>query len=280
MTQPQPQLPIEPKGQPAPANGTARPKPEAAPATTAIVPADASAGEEPSRALSAFSSEANFRGALRMARALADSSLMPAAFLGNIPNCLIAMELANRIGASVLMVAQNLDVIHGRPSWRAQFLTATVNSSRRFTPLRYRFQGEEGKDSWGCRAVAKDREDGEECLGPLITIAIAKKEGWYDKKGSKWQTLPELMLHYRAAAFWTRVYAPELSLGMGTTEEAIDTWGEAVPETQLPASLAPGSAKALEATLLGKTDSVPPQKQAAEAFDAEVDDSPEPGSDG
>jgi hypothetical protein len=132
------------------------------------------------------------------------------------------MEYAHRIGASVLAVMQNLDVIHGRPALRATFLIATVNASGRFTPLRFRWQGEEGTDTWGCRGVAVDRESGEECIGPLITIKLAKDEGWYAKNGSKWKTLPELMLMYRSAAFWTRVYAPELSLGLHTSDEMED----------------------------------------------------------
>lgn len=179
----------------------------------AIVPASGGA-------INAFQSEQSFMSAQRMARALASSSLVPDTYRGNVPDCLIAIELANRTGASVVMVMQNLDVINGRPSWRSTFLIATVNACGRFSPLRYRWEGEQGKDSWGCRAVAKDRSDGGECVGTLITMGIARSEGWIDRKGSKWKTLPELMLTYRAAAFWARIYAPELSLGMMTTEEA------------------------------------------------------------
>ena len=74
----------------------------------------------------------------------------------------------------------------------------------------------------GCRAYATDKGDGEECLGPLVTMAMAKAEKWYTKNGSKWLTMPELMLRYRAAAFWVRTFTPELSLGMHTVEEVRD----------------------------------------------------------
>lgn len=191
--------------------------------------------------IAAFSSQGNFEAAQRMAKALSSSSLVPENYRGNLPNALIAMELASRIGASVFMVMQNLDIIHGRPSWRAQFLIATVNSSGRFSPLRYRFEGEEGTDSWGCRAVAHDRETGEECVGSLITIGLAKAEGWYGKSGSKWKSIPEQMLRYRAAAFWTRVYCPELSMGMHTVDEVEDTEayrpGPSVPAQDFDAAL-------------------------------------------
>jgi hypothetical protein len=206
--------------------------------------------DEPGRAISAFSSEAAFVASQRIAKALASSSLVPEAYRGNIPNVLIAMELANRIGCSVFAAMQNLDIIHGRPSWRSQFLIATVNGSGRFTPIRFQWEGKPGSDDWGCRAVAKDRENGQECIGSLITIALAKAEGWYQKSGSKWKTMPEQMLMYRSASFWQRIYCPELSLGMQTADEVIDTIGQVVPEVSVPASVMPGSTSALEAALL------------------------------
>jgi|HubBroStandDraft_1064217.scaffolds.fasta_scaffold78605_1 hypothetical protein len=160
----------------------------------------------------------------RAASAFSKSSLLPTSYQGEagIPNVLIAMEIAERIGCSIFMVAQNLDIIHNRPSWRSTFLIGTVNASKRFTPLRFRWSGKEGTDDWGCRAVAKDNADGEECIGALITIRLSKAEGWYQRNGSKWQTIPEQMLMYRAAAFWVRIYSPELALGIRTTEESED----------------------------------------------------------
>lgn len=174
--------------------------------------------------VSAFSSEASFVSAQRMALALCSSTLVPEQYRGqaNVGNALIALELSHRIGASVMAVMQSMTPIHGKPSWSAAFLIATVNTCGRFTPLRFRWQGKEGTDDWGCRAVAVEKASGEELVGSLITIALAKSEGWYSKAGSKWKTMPEQMLCYRAAAFWTRTYAPELSLGMVTAEEAVD----------------------------------------------------------
>jgi len=220
--------------------------------TVPVPPIDALAKAD-ERAISAFSSTAAFESAQRMAKALSSSTLVPAAYQGNIPNTLIAMELSSRIGCSVFMAMQNLDVIHGRPSWRSQFLIATVNTSGRFSPLRFKFTGKAGTKTWGCVAYARDRESGDVCEGAEITIDMAQQEGWATKSGSKWKTMPQQMLMYRAAAFWTRVYAPELSMGMHTADEIIDTVGVSVP---LDATAVPtGSAAALEAELL---DAPPP----------------------
>ena len=211
--------------------------------------------------ISVFSSAEAFTAGQRMARALSESSLVPEAYRGNLPNVLIALELASRIGASALMVMQSLDIVHGRPSWRASFLIATTNACGKFTPLRFRWQGAEGSDSWGARAVAKDKDSGEECVGPLITIALAKGEGWYQRNGSKWKTLPELMICYRAAAFWTRLFAPELSLGIRTAEEVIDTNGYEVIDA--PRGSPPSDTKALEAALRTATPEAKPVAEAA-----------------
>ncbi len=161
----------------------------------------------------------------RMAKALASSTLVPDSYRGeaNLGNCIIALELSQRIGASVMAVMQSMVPIHGKPTWSASFLIATVNSCGRFSPMRFRWIGKEGTDDWGCRAFAVEREGNLELVGALVTIAMAKAEGWYGKSGSKWKTMPEQMLQYRAAAFWCRAYAPEIALGMHTSEEIHDT---------------------------------------------------------
>lgn len=175
-----------------------------------------------SNILSVFGNGESFDLAQRMAKALTTSSLVPTEYQNNLGNALIALELSGRVNASPLMVMQNLDIIHGRPSWRAQFVIASINTCGRFSPLRFRFEGTEGKDDWGCRACAIEKASGEELQGPLVTIKIAKDEGWYSRKGSKWQTMPELMLRYRSATFFGRLYSPELLMGIPTSDEVID----------------------------------------------------------
>lgn len=164
--------------------------------------------------------ERNFELTQREAKALANSSLVPKEFQGNVANALIALNLARRTGFDALMVMQNLDVIHGRPSFRATFLIACVNACGRFTPLRYRVEGT--GDAKTCTAYATDKETGELVDGPPVSIKMAKDEGWYGKNGSKWKTMEDLMLRYRSAAFFARTVAPEVALGMMTSDEIED----------------------------------------------------------
>lgn len=159
----------------------------------------------------------SFETAQRQAKALSASDLVPAQYKGNVANTLVALEIANRIGASPLMVMQNLHIIHGRPSWSSTFVIAAINGSGKFTALR--FVGDLNK---GIKAVATEKATGEPIEGPLVTMEMAKAEGWLNKAGSKWQTMPELMMRYRAAAFFGRLYAPEITMGMHSAEEVID----------------------------------------------------------
>ncbi len=169
-----------------------------------------------------FGTVGSFELMQRQAKLLASSTLVPKEYQGNLSNCVIALNMANRMNADPLMVMQNLYIVHGRPGWSSQFLISTFNASGRFSALRYEWVGKEGTDSWGCRAWATEKATGERLEGSTVTIAIAKKEGWYSRNGSKWQTMPAQMLMYRSAAWFIRTHAPELAMGMHTTDEIID----------------------------------------------------------
>ena len=168
-----------------------------------------------------------------------------------IANCMIALDLAGRIGANPLMVMQNLNTIQGHPSWSSKFLIASINTCGRFEPLEFEVtdKGNLGMveyvdyvwDDRLRRKVAQTMKfDGTkirnlECVAfttrtgkksvlksAPVSVKLAVQEGWYTKAGSKWPTMTRLMLMYRAASQWASLYAPEISLGMKTTEEIED----------------------------------------------------------
>lgn len=197
-----------------------------------------------------FSNAGSFELMQRAAKLLASSTLVPKEYQGNLPNCVIALNMAQRVGADPLQVMQNLYVVHGRPGWSSQFLIATFNQCGRFTAMKFEFFGESGKDSWGCRAYATEKETGERIVSSDITIKLAKDEGWHGKTGSKWKTMPQQMLMYRAASFLVRAYAPELSMGLQTQEELRDV-GEVPAATVTLAGREPSALAQLEAELTG-----------------------------
>ena len=177
--------------------------------------------------LPGFQSAEGFELLQRQAKMFCGSSLVPQQFQGeqNFGNAIIALEMAQRMNASPLMVMQNLYIVYGNPGWSSKFLIATFNQCGRFEAIKYKETGKKGTDSQGVIAYTREKGSDEVIYGPEVTILIAKQEGWYDKKGSKWKTMPDQMLRYRAAAWLIRTTAPEISMGLQTTDEIIDVEG-------------------------------------------------------
>ena len=207
----------------------------------------------------------------RMANMYTQSTIVPNTYKGNIGNCVIALDMAMRMGANPLMVMQNLYIVHGNPAFSSKFLIATINASGRFSPLRYEFKGEEGREDYGCRCVAyesSDKEHKEPLYGDWITMGMAAKEGWSSKPGSKWKSMPSQMLRYRAAAFWQRVYCPEISMGLITKEEAEDIQDAEYTEIPIESRLSSIASKAA-----GVVDSTATQEDAPKEDDENKEDS-------
>lgn len=159
----------------------------------------------------------------KTAKLYASSSMIPQNYQGRPDNCFVALELAGRMGVSPTLVMQNLIVVQGRPSWSGQGCIALINGCGKFThDLDFVMVGSLEEDNRGCFCRAVRKSDGKELIGTTITIDLAKKEGWFDKKGSKWQTMPEQMLMYRAASFFARTYCPEVLMGFSTADEVED----------------------------------------------------------
>lgn len=158
-----------------------------------------------------------------LSKTLADATIIPTTFQKNPANVLIALNMAQRMNADPLMIMQNMYIVNGNPSFSSKFLIACFNTCGRFTSIKYEFFGKQGTDEYGCRAYATEKLTNERVQSIDVTIGMAKGEGWVDKKLSKWKTMPQLMLQYRSAAFLIRTVAPEISMGLQTTEELTDT---------------------------------------------------------
>lgn len=211
-----------------------------------------------------FGNSESFALMQRAANLLANSTLVPVAYRtmkevkeygkvvayednpNAIPNCVVALNMAQRMGADPLMVMQNLYIVEGRPSWSSQFIIAAINSCGRYSPLRFdispkgaAIEVEYETSEWvnkvktnvkktiklvprTCVAWAIELATGDRLESPEVSMDMAVAEGWITKNGSKWQTMPEVMLRYRAAAFFGKTYAPELLMGLQTAEEAHD----------------------------------------------------------
>ena len=213
-----------------------------------------------------FQSAEGFALLQRMANMFVGSTLVPEQFRGqnNFGNCVIALNMAQRLGADPLMVMQNLYVVYGTPSWSSKFMIAMFNQCGRYESIHYEETGEKGTDTQGVIAWAKEKSTGEILKGPEVTIKTAKDEGWYVKNGSKWKTMPGQMLRYRAAAWFIRTTAPELSMGLQTVDEVTDTI-DVTPQTIMKAPLAE------EIRRKANSEELVPQLEATQTIDTAAD---------
>lgn len=176
--------------------------------------------------LGTFSTLDNFKEIYDIGKMFASSSLVPQAYQGKAMDCTIAVDMANRMGVSPMMVMQNLYIVRGKPSWSGQACTTLIAASGKFKDIRHIYTGEKNTDSWGCYLQATRVDDGEIVKGAEVTIGMAKSEDWYNKTGSKWKTMPELMLAYRASAFFARVHIPNALMGVQVEGEVDDITGK------------------------------------------------------
>ena len=171
-----------------------------------------------SDAMSVYMDEDKFEMIQRAGKMFAGSNLVPTQFRDNIPNCVIALNLANRMKADPFMLMQNMYVVHGKPAFEGKFYAALVNQCGRYTPLKYIFEGE--GDERGCTAQGYEKKSGELIQSTPVTWKMVLAEGW--DKNSKWHSMTDLMFCYRAAAFFARVHCPDVTMGMHTIEEVED----------------------------------------------------------
>lgn len=175
-----------------------------------------------------WQNEEQFNHMLRVATMLSKSSLVPQNYQGKPQDCFIATEMAARMNISPIFVMQNLYIVKGKPSWSGQACMAMIANNGKHCDVKPVYTGEIGTDNRGCYITATRISDGETVNGTEVTIQTAKREGWYNKpdkfgnETSKWPTMPEQMLAYRAAAFFARVHCPEALMGLHTDDEIND----------------------------------------------------------
>jgi hypothetical protein len=167
-----------------------------------------------------FSGYQEFQAAQRMAQALASSTIVPKDYQNNIGNCIIALDMASRLKSGPMMVMQNLYIVNGRPAWSSQYIIAMINASKKYkTELQFDLSGSGA--NMACTAWAEDY-NGHKVTGPTITMKMAEDEGWTTKNGSKWKTMPEVMIRYRAASFFGRLNCPDMIMGIYSADEVVE----------------------------------------------------------
>lgn len=169
----------------------------------------------------------DFRQYFKMASELCKADIIPQAYKGKVADTAIAIDMANRMGVSPMMVMQSMYVVKGKPSWSGQACLSFIRA--KFTDVKVIYVGTKGTDDRGCYVKATDK-DGDVLEGTTVTMAMAKAEGW--TSNSKWRNMPEQILAYRAASFFARVHCPETLMGVQVEGEVEDSSKPAVREVE------------------------------------------------
>lgn len=169
-----------------------------------------------------FSSKDSFKNYWNMAKMLASSDMIPQNYQNKPMNVLVALEQAQRMNTSPLMVMQNLYIVKGKPSWSGSACSMIVRGCGLFESVDLVYVGEKGKDDWGAYVKAIRKSDGKELVGTTVDMAMAKAEGWISN--SKWKSMPQQMLGYRAFSFFARLYCPNALSGFSVEGEVEDSY--------------------------------------------------------
>lgn len=233
---------------------------------------------------------AAFENAQRIGKVLCQSQIIPQSYQNNLPNVIVALEIAARNKLSPIVVMQNLNVIKGRPTWSSKYIIAALTTAR-VDNLHYElaedgvitvsgFGGKTTIKNLMCRAIANDKKTGEERVGPWVSMKMAVDEGWYGKDGSKWKTMPEMMIRYRAATFFASIYYPELSIGIEDEDSAPEPARQPEIKPELveagkiaePQPEAPAKPKRAKKTEPKAAKTPEPEKEEPETVEAEYEE--------
>lgn len=220
-----------------------------------MVPATSGEVRGFSSSLGIFSSEEKFAFMQRAARVFAESDLVPKHMQGKLSNCLIALNIAERLQEEPLTIMQNMMVVNGSPGWKSAYLISRANQSKVFHG-RIKWRVENRETNMKVTAYATLAETGEE-VSQWVDMALAKAEGW--TKNPKYQSMPEIMLQYRSAAFLIRLHCGEVLFGkMSTLQTVEELETDGVMKDITPAPAAPASSSVLAPP-------APPPRRAAKA---------------
>lgn len=173
---------------------------------------------------------AKFEHLYRVATLFSKSKMVPSHYQDRPADCMVACQMAVRLGVDPFMFMQNTYIVSGKPGMEAKLAIALVNSRGPFTgPIQWKFSGE-GKGR-ACTAYATHKVTGELCEA-TVTWATVEAEGWASKAGSKWKTMPDMMFRYRSATFLARLYCPECLMGMMDRDEIIDAIDAEIVSTE------------------------------------------------
>lgn len=152
----------------------------------------------------------------KRAGAMSRSTVIPKAYQNQQANVFVAMEIAERMQIGSFEVMQNLNVIHGNPSWSSSYAIGLANQRG---PFKGPIQFDVDEKAMAVTAYATIRETGER-VEYTVSMAMATKAGW--TSNALYKSMPMHMCRFRSAVLLIRTTCPEVLFGMQTLEEIED----------------------------------------------------------
>jgi len=216
----------------------------------------------------------------KLAQGFAASDLIPKHYQGKPSNCLIAMIRADAMKLDVFFLMEHTYVVHGRLGLDGQLLIALMNKSGLFkSRIVFKYSGD-SREERKCRLIATFKDSTEEIFSE-VSYQMAKENGWTKPEPayiwengqkiisgttpSQWDTMTDQRLAYRTAAFFCRLYCPDIIGGMTTVDELREAPAEEAEGVErAPLFARPGDAvvkpaetKKTPEQLAGKCDPIP-----------------------
>jgi hypothetical protein len=166
----------------------------------------------------------------KQAQQLSNSELLPKRWRGKPYDVMMMMCQARELGMEPIAACRLTYVVHGEPSLKSEAVIGLVNHyAGMASEIMFEERGELMTDKYEVRAYAKSPKTGERLDGIWVGMRMVIEEGWGksqktgDPYNPKYRTpFRAQMLRYKAAAFWARLYAPQVMMGMYTVQEIED----------------------------------------------------------
>jgi len=147
----------------------------------------------------------------------AKSKVIPQHFQQKPDDVFVVIDWADNHGIDFREALEQAYVISGKMGLSAKMLIALTNKSGLFKgPLRWEITG--AGDGRTATCIGVDRATNRE-LRASCSYRMAKDEGWTRNK--KWQSMTDVMLQYRSASIFQRMYCPQVTM-MLSSEEIVD----------------------------------------------------------
>lgn len=152
--------------------------------------------------------------AFRLAKALAQSQLVPESLRGKPSDILVIVLYGQELNLPPMQAMQVIDVVKGRPTLRANLWVALTRKAGHKVRI-----VESTNESCTVTVIRKDDPDGP--ITATYTMADAKQAGL--TTNSNYQKNPKAMLYARAASTAIRQAAPEVAMGFSDDYELNET---------------------------------------------------------